>query len=707
MAQDKKKFVLQWLEPKCPVRDYRKFLSWSIIKDIDTLHKAWKDAPKFAFDTETTGLNPQSSRLAGYSFSTDGKHGYYVPIAHQNDDNAPRECLDYAAERVRTGREVLMFNKKFDLNIMEISEGYNLGQCRNIFDVQILVWLRDPDVKMPSLKDSSEYFLGIIQPKFEEITSGQTFNLIKSVDVVEYAGLDSICTFLLKEDTITRWPELKDIFLIDNFAAEMVRRMEHNPAAMSLQFLCDEELRAVERIRGMKQDVYRMVGYEFNLDSKPQVAEALMSYGVSLSAKTDGGRFKADIKTLEKIDSPLAKIMVRYAKEVKYYGSYVRTLIEYVRNKRPIRYNFFVTKVPTGRLASGQDKKNDYYAKINVQSIPKPSQVERRVGVDPLSVTGWSLKDSYKSDFYYVETGGDEHSLRSAFTPLDQESVWVSIDYKGQELRIAANLSGEKVWIDAFLNKRDVHWDTTVSIFGEKADKNKRKKTKITNFAALYGANEYTLSKSMESSVLEAKEFLQQYERSLPDLYRWKGFIQRRATKQDMTTFFGRPRRMSRYFDSKADRRTRAFGYRTAVNTVVQGAGADILKLAFCRILDWRLKNPEEAQNFDLLLTVHDEIDFSVKKSWLHRFMEVIPKLMTMKFQEWPVPIEVEVAIGNNWGEIIPYEYNHETKIFTPVGKYVKEELDDVKGAVTEVPELVLEAEEDDDSDELSDPFAV
>jgi DNA polymerase I-like protein with 3'-5' exonuclease and polymerase domains len=169
--------------------------------------------------------------------------------------------------------------------------------------------------------------------------------------------------------------------------------------------------------------------------------------------------------------------------------------------------------------------------------------------------------------------------------------------------------------------------------------------------------------------VSDAQDFLNKYNAGLKSITRWKKFINRRAITNDMFTFFGRPRRMSRYFKSGTDNRQRAFGYRTSVNTIVQGTAGDILRLAFCRILQWQQNNPELVDKFMVLNTVHDEINFSVRNDWLAEFYELMVSLMTMNFKEWDVPLEVDVSIGENWGECVPYRYKNGT--FVPDGKVI------------------------------------
>jgi len=126
---------------------------------------------------------------------------------------------------------------------------------------------------------------------------------------------------------------------------------------------------------------------------------------------------------------------------------------------------------------------------------------------------------------------------------------------------------------------------------------------------------------------------------------------------------------MARYFQT-TNMKMRAFGYRTATNTVVQGLGSDILKLSLSRIHNALLKGTLDKSKMALIHTIHDEINFSVKKDYIHQFMDIVPKMMTVKFPDWEIALEVDVSIGNNWAEVFSVDYKDGK--FTPNGALIK-----------------------------------
>ncbi len=698
----------QHTERRAPESNFRDVTTFELVRDFATMKDVLKDAEYFAFDTETTGLDPSRSRLVGFSFAVSMDKGYYVPIAHKTGENADRKLLAYLAHLIRKGKTVLAYNKKFDLNVLEISEKLDLGDCINVMDVMALVWLRDTDVTMPSLKNAAQHFLGWTQPKFAEtIGEAETFDLITPEDALVYAGLDAVSTFALFEDTLMSHPYLKKIFAIDNLSVEVVRRIEHPEQVIDAEWLNQEYLHCSRLVQELRSRIFSLAGREFNPNSRPQVAQVLLGLGVPLEETTEKGAWKVSLDVLGKYDHPICQALAEYSKETKYLGSYITALRENVSSADPVRFNYLCMKAPTGRLACGGEtgakgKRNTFYSKINLQSMPKAKQVERLIAPSSESVTGWDLlpddliryRDGKRgiakkrvrkilrergvpedSPVYTVETSPSTfgaHAIRNCFVPDDNESVWVSIDYKAEELRIAAGLSGEQIWIDAINDGRDIHWTTARSVFGPDATSNDRKTSKAINFGGLYGGTEWALSRTMGVSKDEAKEFLDKYNAGLPQLAAWKSYMKKKAKREDLFTYYGRPRRMARYFRSDSSWKQRGFGERTALNTVVQGCGADILRMVLGRIYKDQIANPDQHDGYTIRSTVHDEINFSVNRSALHRFMRTIPPLMTVDLKDdWGLVLEVDVSIGRSWGECVGYIYDDYTQTFTPEGERI------------------------------------
>jgi DNA polymerase-1 len=671
---------------------YRDVLKWEAVTDINYMKQLFEGKKFFSFDTETTGLDYNRARLAGFSFCFDSVTGYYVPISHKTDINADRSLLDYVVSKICDNDIIVyMFNKRFDLNILEISEKYEIGVRMNVKDVQALIWLRDTDITMPSLKWASEHFLGIIQPRYDDVAGSSTFDYAKVEDITEYAALDAICTLRLVPDTLTKHKDLKQVFEIDDKSIEAMRIFEKERIRLDIEWLKKEHDSILFKIKETENKIYGMVGYEFNVNSDIKVAEALQKSGAILTEKTPGGRWCVSMDILEKLDIPLAKLLVENSRMGTYLSTFVKNLIGESDLEGKIRFNYKLVSVVTGRFSSGGDKESTYYAKLNAQNIPKPHQIEVAMVHDSSSSTGWDIRnisdvcildESGKitglvdgiEEAYICETGCKDGALRSAFLPDDEDSVWVSIDYSGQELRIAANFSHENTFIEAYRTGGDPHMTTAKAIWGPTADKNHRRMAKGANFALQYGGSAYTLMQNLNLSKVEADDFFKKYCAAMPTLIAWQAYMKKQAKQTGVVkSAFGRPYRLGKFFTDGVDNKMRSYGERCALNYPIQGTGGDVIRIAVVRVLNVFIAMKKAViDGFTFKSTVHDEINYSVKKWFLHDFMRTIPVQMRMNFQGWAVPLEVETSIGNNWSECVPYTYNIETRVYTPKGKHIK-----------------------------------
>jgi hypothetical protein len=334
-----------------------------------------------------------------------------------------------------------------------------------------------------------------------------------------------------------------------------------------------------------------------------------------------------------------------------------------------------LNNVPTGRLAAGSysaknvkksEKHTHYYCDMNFQALSKPMQIKRTVyyNEETYQITYEPPAPDVARDWlkpYLVETGLNLLNLRKAFVSPGPDWLCMCIDFSGQELRIAANLSLEEVWIDALLHGRDLHEETAKAIWGaENYDKNKRKKAKVASFACLFGGNAYTLSKKLGISMAEAEDFYRKYQAALPRLFQWFDEVHNKARRFGyVITPFSVPRRLKFYYS--LGRKYAGYADRSAVNTIVQGSAGMMMRICLIKIHDL-INLPGGLFYGDAMFrgTIHDEIDFVVKKSRLKEFVDVITGIMEGSGKkDWRVPMEVEVSIGNNWGEVFPIDHKH------------------------------------------------
>jgi len=421
--------------------------------------------------------------------------------------------------------------------------------------------------------------------------------------------------------------------------------------------------------------------------------------------------------------------------------------------KNYTRFNYKTTHVPTGRLSAAGDKRSmGFYSKLNIQNIPKPHpadyhciSVEDAKRLNPeLVQAGWDEeKQRYKDVWFYntekrenrvirildylfikinwkkikvdeagdtkkwpddfpfnnefekphVVEGADPHlNMRSSMLPFDDDSYILSLDYSGQELKAGAMMSREPVWFKAFVEGGDAHRETAYAMFGaENYNNDKRKLAKGLNFGIMYGMEAYSIyTRGVAESPEQAEDFYNKFKTGLPVLFNWlESVVALGKRTGTVYTMFGRPRRVQ-YWLQNANWSYKSFGERTCKNTVIQGTGADITKLAVIKVFQGILAKPSNMDIIRFMSTVHDEVNFSVKKDYIHKVAKVVNKLMTIwvpgndKF-----PFDTGLGIGQRWGELFDFTYDKTTfEIEHPVWDALPDKpVEYVSAEVIEEPE--------------------
>lgn len=393
------------------------------------------------------------------------------------------------------------------------------------------------------------------------------------------------------------------------------------------------------------------------------------------------------VKSIEKIEDTIV------------YDIEVEDVHEYIANG--------IVTHNTGRLASGTDGKNTFFSPINFQSLPKPHSHNYHVHkatpeqiANNEDLCGYIFNDDPNGSLGLTE-GQDPHlNVRKAFHSESDDFVIVSVDMKAEELRIAANVFKEPVWINAFNTGQDIHKATAIKIFGEdKYCKEARKKAKTANFGILYGSSAYGFHHQFPDMTLEeCEDFIDKFKSALPSIEASQNGAIRFGRKNGyVKTYFGRPRRVKYYFNS-SNRSMQSFGKRTCMNTVVQGCAGDALKLMLVRL--WKeLFVPYKDKGVRWLGTIHDEVNYIVPKYLLKEVVPIIMKCQTIKLPDWPVTIEPDLSIGTSFGSLIPWNiiYNDDgtVKEFIPQMDEIKEK-DLHPGDPVEKDNYIPEVVEDD-----------
>jgi DNA polymerase I-like protein with 3'-5' exonuclease and polymerase domains len=398
-------------------------------------------------------------------------------------------------------------------------------------------------------------------------------------------------------------------------------------------------------------------------NSTIQLGEALKKKGIDTgeySEKT--GNMKVGKDALGKVNHPIAKAILERSSiktQLKNYASKFTTEPE-----GHIAYKLF--DVATGRLASG-NKDNDFFFNLNIQNLTKPGQIlfEAVPSNKPDHILGYEFlirDDEYikaNPDNYYVEGYDQGINIRKAITvphkevdgkktPNVDEWYFVSIDYSGQELKLQGMFSNERVYVDAFANGEDVHMKTAMAVWG---DPKKRKLGKQLNFAMQYGGSWYTV-RDMGFSEPEAKKIAKDFWNGLSSLATHQAKLIKKG-KESLNgtayTYYGRPRRFKAYFDSDKFLDVKE-GERGYLNHSIQGTGGDIIRKVLVELYDKYFSKPETFESFRFVGTVHDEIDFVIRKDKYHEWIDKILGIMEKHEDDWELPLTCETEVGHSFG---------------------------------------------------------
>jgi len=611
-----------------------------------------------ALDLETSGLNSRMRRktpdedskidstsifkekeswdkIVGYCLSFDSKKGMYIPVRHkiEPEANLPEKQVLKEIKRLCKNCITIYHNAKFDLQFL-YNYGIIIDQHELFEDTMILARLYDAGRKDINLKNLSDRLLNQPMLSFDDVSNDKRFDLISPRVGYKYGCSDAICTFdlfnfLINSDIVQNQIP---IYNLEKRTILVLRRMENNLMMLDVPYLKEMGGDIEKRIEEIKYEIYGLVGKEFNIGSTQQLSKILfdeLGYTYPEKVKTASGQYKTDTATLEKIkdDYPVVKHIIEYRMLEKIRGTYIENLLKNHDEDGFIKLRFNQSGTDTGRFSSpgGKGLRADGYSGINIQSIPSN----------------------------YDETVPD---IRKGMVARPG-CVLAALDYAGEELRIATNLSKESKWVDTIIKgDGDLHSATGRVIFGrQEITKDERQLAKKTNFLTLYGGGARTLSAQMGISEREAKRVLVSFFAGLPKLKKWIDSEKAKARKQGFAkTIFGRIRPLQRFYQTGKDSDA-AHADRAAVNFLVQGAGADIMKTAMIRCQNWINKEGLE-DVIKLLITMHDEIVFEMPEDNMFEYIPQLNSIMKLedilhspKMLNWSVPLKLDAEYGHSW----------------------------------------------------------
>ena len=366
-----------------------------------------------------------------------------------------------------------------------------------------------------------------------------------------------------------------------------------------------------EKINELEEKIYEIAGGKFNLNSPKQLAEVLfINLNIAPVKKTKTG-LSTNVEVLEELEArgeEIAKYILEYRKLSKLKSTYIDALPKSADKNNRIHTNFNQTGTATGRLSSSDP---------NLQNIPVKTDDGMKIR------EGFIAKEGYKL---------------------------LGIDYSQIELRVLTEISGDENLIKAYGEGKDLHDLTARKIFGlsekDEVKREQRTAAKIVNFSIIYGKTAFGLSKELKITRKEAEDYIAKYFDEYPKVRELETEIIKKAEETGyVKTYFNRRRDIEGIHSRNKNIKNQ--GERMAVNTVIQGTAAEVIKKVMIELY----KFLKEKEDIKMLLQVHDELIFEIKDEKVGEYKAVIENIMrnSVKFEN--VKLEVNSSVGKNWAE--------------------------------------------------------
>lgn len=587
-----------------------------------------KQQTQFSFDTETTDISPTRAEIVGYSFAWKPGEAYYLPVRapeveKQLDPAATLAALREVLENPDIGK--VGQNLKYDMLVLRAA-GVELRGVQ--FDTMLASYLLDAGERNHNLDELAQRYLNHTNIKISElIGSGKNQKRMDEVPVAAitaYAAEDAdvplrllpILAEKLSASELTELFETLELPLV-----EVLVELEHNGIRVDTERLADLSRQYGERVAALEAEVYDLAGHEFNIASTKQLAQVLFEeQKLPVLAKTKTGA-STDADVLEELARihPLPAKIIEYRQFAKLKNTYVDALPLLVNPRTGrVHASFNQSVAATGRLSSSDP---------NLQNIPIRTESGREI--------------------------------RSAFLPGHEGWQLLAADYSQIELRVLAHFSGDETLCKAFAADEDIHALVASQVYSvplAEVTGSMRRAAKAVNFGVIYGQSPFGLAKTLNISQEEAARFINEYFDRYPGVENFLAKILADCREKGyVSTVLGRRRAIRGIrpdVEGSKGSRQRNLPERTAINTVIQGSAADLIKQAMIAI-HRRLRR--ESLSAKMLLQIHDELIFEVPAHELQGMAKLVAEEMA-GVQQLAVPLKVDVKIGRNWAEVEPWE---------------------------------------------------
>ena len=599
--------------------------------DVGVLIGRVRELGQVALGVQNTFLDPHRAGLVGLTLAVDVGEAFYLSFGHvpQGEPTLAFESPGIGnLPEVRSGALAALVDLLEDPGVEKVgadlkSSALSLvreGVCLRgmTFDVTIASYVLDPGRRNHDLEALCQDFLGFsLTPYNEVVGTGQkriSFSEVEQERARDYAGqgVDAALRLTKRFTTELEGQGLAGLFVeLEMPLVPVLVGMEQEGIRIDPAFFRAMSERLERDLTLIRDEIYKVAGAEFNLNSTPQLREVLFEQqGLPVIKRTKTGP-STDSSVLEELATEgheIPRLMMEYRELEKLRSTYVDALPQLVlpRTGR-IHTRFNQTVAATGRLSSSDP---------NLQNIPIRTELGREI--------------------------------RKGFIPADGY-LFYRADYSQVELRILAHFSGDEPLVRAFNEGIDVHKQTAAVVFDIALDlvtPEQRSQAKTINFATLYGQGAFSLARQLGIGRDEAKAFIDQYFERFSGVRAYlDGQVAIASEKGFVETLMGRRRHIPEL--QAKNWNVRQFGERVAQNTPIQGTAADLIKKA---MLDLSSALAESDTGARLLLQVHDELLFEVPSGEEDDLAELVVSRMEGAM-ELRVPLVAEGGVGKNWFE--------------------------------------------------------
>jgi DNA polymerase-1 len=581
-----------------------------------------REAPLFAFDTETTSQYAQQAELVGVSFAVEPHRAAYVPLAHSYMGVPQQLDRDQVLAQLKPlledpARPKLAQNAKYDINVLA---HYGVEVRGVAFDSMLESYVLDSTATRHDMDSLALKYLGTGTTRFEDIAGKGakqlTFDQIALEQAAPYAAEDADITLRLHR---TLWPRLEETGALARVFRDIemplmpvLARIERTGTLVDARLLGEHSRELGEKMVALERQAFELAGEEFNLGSPKQLCAILYEkQGLPVLAKTAKGQPSTAESVLAELADQghaLPQVIMQHRTLSKLKSTYTDRLPEQINPRTGrIHTSYHQAVTATGRLSSSDP---------NLQNIPIRTAEGRRIRQAFIAPAGYRI---------------------------------MAADYSQIELRIMAHLAQDEGLLDAFRQGLDVHRATAAEVFGvslEEVTADQRRSAKAINFGLIYGMSAFGLAKQIGVDRKQSQDYIDRYFARYPGVLRYMENTRAQAAdKGYVETLFGRRLYLPEIHSKNQAMRKGA--ERTAINAPMQGTAADIIKRAMIEVDAWLQDSGLDAR---VVMQVHDELVLEVREDLIDQVSTGLQQRMSAA-ASLDVPLLVETGVGDNWDE--------------------------------------------------------